>query len=83
MCRNSVPPADRYPDVRNELLCTTEPHGAFDSLQGRWTGEREFDGRTQVATLHAGIALDGCSMLTLLQSGGISTLTTIAVFRLP
>lgn len=66
------------PDVRNELLCTSEPHGAFDVLQGRWTGERESQGKTQVATLSAGIALDGCSILTLLESGGARTLTTVA-----
>ena len=54
------------------------PHGAFEVLQGNWAGTFELDGESVPATLTAGKALDGCSVVTVLEFAGTRTLSTIA-----
>ena len=67
------------PDVVNELLCPNAPHGSFDFLQGTWVGDRETQhGDARTVTVTAGKSLDGCSIVSVIESGGIRTLTTLA-----
>ena len=79
---SDVPPFEAagtaLPDVVNELLCPDEPHGAFDFMQGAWAGEMVVGDSRQSVTLTAGKALDGCSVVATLESGGTSTLMTFA-----
>ena len=67
------------PDVVNELLCPDAPHGSFDFLQGTWVGDREArHGDARPVTVSAGKSLDGCSIVSVIESGGVRTLTTLA-----
>lgn len=72
------PAGTPLPDVVNELLCQTEPHGAFEFLQGVWTGQKQSGDVSTTATLTAGKALDGCSVVSVLEVEDTRTLMTFA-----
>lgn len=59
-----------FPGVHKEALCTDEPHGAFDGLQGVWSTQ---DG----ASLAAGKVIDGCGVMAVLNDGKRRTLFLI------
>ena len=58
-----------WPGVHEESLCTDDPHGAFDLLEGVWRGEG--------ATMSAGKVVDGCGVAALLDDGETKTLFLI------
>ena len=63
------------PGVHGDNLCTAEPHGALDGLQGQWTGTMTgADGVQSQATFTAGLALDGCGVIAALEADGGRTL---------
>ncbi|WP_425411025.1 hypothetical protein [Hyphococcus sp.] len=66
------------PGVHEKTLCTQEPHGAFNALQGVWTGEATTaDGDTGRARLAAGMALDGCGVIGALDANDVKTFFAI------
>ncbi|WP_323762753.1 hypothetical protein [Maricaulis sp.] len=64
-----------WPGQNGDLLCTTEPHGAFDGLAGNWTVTRTLaDGRVTTGRLEAEKMLDGCAVGGLMTMDGHETL---------
>ncbi len=69
---------EAFPGVHSEALCTNEPHGAYDGLQGVWEGEaRSIDGAVSYAKLAAGKMLDGCSVAMVLETSLVQTFMTL------
>ena len=59
-----------FPGVHEQALCTEEPHGAFNGLQGVWNGTAtDANGGQTPARLSAGLGLDGCGVLAALETG--------------
>lgn len=52
-----------WPDYRGGNLCTGEPHGAYDFMEGNWVGTvQKTNGASQSVTMDAGRLLDGCAI---------------------
>lgn len=67
-----------FPGVHQKNLCTDEPHGAFNDLEGVWTGEMtDAEGGAFPARYSAGLALDGCGVLGVLDAGGVKTFLAV------
>lgn len=65
------------PGVHSEALCTNEPHGAFDRLQGVWEGTAtDADGAQTPAKLSVGKVLDGCGVAMMLDTSRLHTFMT-------
>jgi len=59
-----------FPGVHEQVLCTEEPHGAFNGLQGVWNGTAtDANGGETFARLSAGLGLDGCGVMASLAMG--------------
>ncbi len=71
------PAGTAFPGVHSEALCEAEPHGAFDALQGVWTGTAT-DAADDVssATFAAGVLIDGCGVAGVLDANSIKTFIT-------
>ena len=68
-----------FPGVHEEVLCTDEPHGGFDNLQGVWEGTaNDADGEVSVARFSAGVLLDGCGVAAVLENEAGRTFMTFA-----
>ncbi|GJL91297.1 hypothetical protein [Hyphococcus sp.] len=62
---------EAFPGVHGNNLCTAEPHGALNGLQGVWAGAMtNASGAQSPARLSAGLVLDGCGVLSVLEAGG-------------
>jgi hypothetical protein len=67
-----------FPGVHQKNLCTDEPHGAFNNLEGVWTGEMtDAAGAVSPARYAAGLALDGCGVMGVLDAGGMKTFLAV------
>ncbi|MEO1136101.1 MAG: hypothetical protein AAFW68_05745, partial [Pseudomonadota bacterium] len=67
-----------FPGVHQKSLCTNEPHGQMNVLEGQWRGTvADSDGNTGAARLAAGLALDGCGVLAVLETAQGRVLMTI------
>ncbi len=63
-----------FPGVHQEVLCTDEPHGAYDNLQGVWQGTAtDADGAISMVRMSAGKLLDGCGVATVLETDAVRT----------
>ena len=68
-----------FPGVHEQALCTDEPHGAYDTLQGVWEGSaNDADGAVSIASFSAGVLLDGCGVAAVLENKGVRTFMTFA-----
>lgn len=68
-----------FPGVHKQVLCTDEPHGAYDILQGVWEGAaNDADGAVSIARFSAGVLLDGCGVAAVLENEGVRTFMTFA-----
>lgn len=64
-----------FPGVHGKNLCTEEPHGAFDGLTGVWEGEAvNGAGEAATAMFSAGLALDGCGLIGVIDAHNVKTL---------
>ena len=64
------------PGVHNKLLCTSEPHGAANFLEGNWQGTVRDASGERSARLTAGLLLDGCGVAASLQTEEVRTFMT-------
>lgn len=72
------PAGSSFPGVHGKALCSAEPHGAFDRLEGVWEGDaRTADGSSAPATFAAGVLLDGCGVAGVLAANGVKTFVTL------
>ncbi|MEO1243293.1 MAG: hypothetical protein AAFX54_15390 [Pseudomonadota bacterium] len=63
------PAGTSFPGVHEQVLCTEEPHGALNGLQGVWNGtSTDANGGETSARLSAGLGLDGCGILASLET---------------
>ena len=68
-----------FPGVHNKNICTAEPHGAYENLEGSWVGTAtRADGGVSDATFDAGQLLDGCAVAGALDADGVKTFITFA-----
>ena len=57
------PAGEAWPGYHGGNLCTSEPHGAYNFMEGAWSGRQsKSDGSEQSLTMHAGRLLDGCAV---------------------
>ncbi len=71
------PAGSAFPGVHGESLCETEPHGAFDALQGVWTGTVvDAAGDESHATFAAGVLIDGCGVAGVLDAESVKSFIT-------
>ncbi len=69
-----TPAGSSFPGVHEKKLCTEQPHGAFDFLEGEWSGTvTDPDGNISDARYSAGLGLDGCGVLSSLEANGRKT----------
>jgi len=60
--------AENWPGYSEGLLCTSDPHGALDSLVGQWVGDvTAADGTVEIAIFTAGHMIDGCSVAGVIE----------------
>ncbi|WDI32237.1 hypothetical protein PUV54_03395 [Hyphococcus flavus] len=72
------PAGTPFPGVHGQNLCTEEPHGAFNNLQGVWQGETaDASGAVSPATFSAGLALDGCGVMGVMDANDIKTFVAV------
>lgn len=68
------PLGELLPGVHEEKLCTDEPHGAFDGMEGTWSGEAtDAGGGKSPARLSAGRMLDGCGLAIVVEEANRKT----------
>jgi hypothetical protein len=69
-----------WPGYIGGQLCRDEPHGAYDFIEGAWSGtRRKADGSSEPVTLHAGRLLDGCALAMVVNiEGGLSIFSTLS-----
>jgi len=74
------PAGSAWPGYLGGQLCRGEPHGAFDVLEGAWSGKVFYaDGRILPVSLFAGRFLDGCGLASVMSvEGGVSVFTATA-----
>jgi hypothetical protein len=66
-----TPEGEAWPGHHNGLLCTDEPHGAFDAMRGRWTFRFEREGRDTIdGALVMADMLEGCAIGGLIRMEG-------------
>ncbi|MDJ0709589.1 MAG: hypothetical protein QNJ14_04325 [Woeseiaceae bacterium] len=76
------PAGSAFPNVHEQSLCASEPHGAYDGLQGRWHGTATVsDGKTVGASFDAGLVLDGCGIAGVLSTDGARTFLAMGYFE--
>ncbi len=56
------PAGTPWPGYRGGHLCTEEPHGAYDLIEGSWSGNLVESGESQAISMQAGRLLDGCAV---------------------
>ncbi len=63
-----------FPGVHERALCTEEPHGAFNFLEGVWSGTiTDSEGNVSNVRYSAGLGLDGCGVLSSLEEENRTT----------
>lgn len=63
-----LPATTAFPGQDDDLLCTDEPHGALDGLEGNWSGRAlSPGGASEPARLTGTRMLDGCGMLVVFE----------------
>ena len=76
------PAGSDFPNVHEQQLCTSEPHGGFNALRGRWHGTAKSpDGDTASASFNAGLVLDGCGITGILSVDGARTFLAVGYFE--
>lgn len=67
-----------FPGVHEQALCTEEPHGAFNTLQGAWNGTAsDANGAESPVRLSAGLGLDGCGVMASLETGDMNAFLAV------
>lgn len=60
--------SEAFPGQEEDLLCTSAPHGALDTLEGVWSGTAlSPDGSSEPARLTGTRMLDGCAVLVVFE----------------
>jgi hypothetical protein len=69
-----------WPGYHGGQLCKDEPHGAYDFMEGAWSGSvTKADGTSRALTMHAGRLLDGCAVAVVVNiEDGRKILSTLA-----
>ncbi|MEM9617472.1 MAG: hypothetical protein AAF936_05880 [Pseudomonadota bacterium] len=76
------PAGTPFPGVHEQALCTEEPHGAFNGLQGVWEGTAtDANGAVSPARFSAGLALDGCGVLGSLELEDKTAFLALGLFE--
>ena len=71
------PAGTAFPGVHSDVLCDAEPHGAFDGLQGVWSGTvTDAAGQESQAEFAAGVVVDGCGVAGVLDADSVKTFVT-------
>ncbi|HKJ15772.1 MAG TPA: hypothetical protein VJ984_00295 [Xanthomonadales bacterium] len=68
-----------WPGYIGGQLCTDEPNGAYDHIEGSWAGTLEEPGNSKKVTMNAGRLLDGCAVaLAVNIEGGRQIFSTLS-----